>query len=243
MEGQRPPGQPLVLQRLAHHARGAHRQAVVGERGRARVGQLRHLGEPLTRLPHGDRGGESGRDPRLGASPLAQREQHGGRVHHRLRVGHGEDRAVATRRGGPRPGLDVLLVLASRRAQVNVGVHECREAMQALRVDQLGPIGQVDRAGLAQPGDAALVHQHVPGPIEARSEGRAGTRRARAPSRAAPRRARGQPPSRTPLMRAGAPSAQSPRRACARARPGRALRRATRRGPPSGPRPRTPPGS
>jgi serine/threonine protein kinase len=90
----------LVLERLAHHARRAHRQAVVGEPGRAHLGKLRHLGQSLALLAHGDRGHEAGRDARLGASALAQRAQDRRRVDHRLGVGLSEDRAEAARRGG-----------------------------------------------------------------------------------------------------------------------------------------------
>ena len=76
MEGEHAPGQPLVLERLPQNARARNRQAVVGERERAGVGELRHLGELLATLAARDGGEEAGRDARLVARTLAQRAQH-----------------------------------------------------------------------------------------------------------------------------------------------------------------------
>ena len=142
MERQQPPGEPLVLERLAHDARRAHRQPVVGEAGGARVRQLGHLGEPLALLPDRDRGHEAGRDARLDARPLAQRAQHRRGVHHRVGVRLGEDRAEAARGRRARAGVDVLLVLAPGRAQVHVRVDEGRECVQALGLDDLPALGR-----------------------------------------------------------------------------------------------------
>ena len=128
VQREHPPGQLLVLKRLAHHPRGANGQPVVGEARRAHLGELGHLGEPLALLADGDRGHEAGRDARLAARLLAQRAQHRRRVHDRLGVGLGEDRAEAAGRSGARAGVDVLLVLAPGRAQVHVRVDEGRAA-------------------------------------------------------------------------------------------------------------------
>ena len=138
--------------------------------GGAGVGQLRHLGELLALLPHGHRGGEAGRDPRLRAGALAQREQDRRRVHHRVGVGHGEDRAEAARGGRAGAGLDVLLVLAPGRAQVHVGVDEAGEGVQALRRrPPRSPSGASSEPGRADLGDRAVAHEQVAGPVEVRA--------------------------------------------------------------------------
>ncbi len=73
-----PAAEALVLERTAQHAGAAHRQAVVGEAGGARVAQLRHLGQLLA--AHAARHGreEAGRHERLAAGPLAERLDVGG---------------------------------------------------------------------------------------------------------------------------------------------------------------------
>ena len=159
MKRDQPARELLVLERLAHHARRAHRQTVVGEPGRAHLGQLRHLGEPLALLAHRDRGHEAGRDARLGTGALAQRAQHRRRVHHRLGVGLGEDRAEAAGRGGARARVDVLLVLAPGRAQVHVRVDERGQRVQALGVHHLGALRRAQR--LPQLRDPPVAHEHV----------------------------------------------------------------------------------
>ncbi len=207
VERQRAAGEPLVLQRLAHEAGRAHGQAVVGEGGRAGVRQLGHLGQPLSGLADRDRRGESSWDPRLGARALAKRSQHRRGVHHRVGVRHGEDGAVAAGRGGAGAGLDVLLVLAARGAQVNVRVDEGREGVQALRVHELGA-RRAARARRARP--ARRSRRRAPAGRPGRRcprAGRAGARRESAQSRAARRRGRGRCSVR-PLMRAAAPWAR-----------------------------------
>ena len=119
----------------------------------ARVGQLRHLGQPLAALADGDRRGEARRDARLRAGALAQGAQHRRGVHHRLGVRHREDRAVAAGRGRARAGVDVLLVLAPGRAQVHVGVDEGGEGVQPLGLHDLGAVGRLERSGRADLGD------------------------------------------------------------------------------------------
>ena len=164
VERERPAGEALVLERLAQHPGRAHRQAVVGEAGGAGVGQLGHLGELLAALAAGDRREEAGGDARLGAGALAQRAQHRRRVHHRVGVGHREDRAVAAGGRGARAGVHVLLVLAARGAQVHVRVHEGGQRVQARGVHHLGAVGRLER--LAELGDPAVAHEQVARAVE-----------------------------------------------------------------------------
>ena len=78
--------------------------------------------------------------------PLAQGEDVGGVVDDRVGVGHRDDPAEAARGSGASAGLDVLLVLLPGRAQVDVGVEEGRERVQAGRVDLLGAVGSLAAA-------------------------------------------------------------------------------------------------
>ena len=159
MQCQHPPGEQLVLERLAHHPGGADGQAVVREAGGAHLGELGHLREPLALLADGDRGHEAGRDAGLAARLLAQRAQHGRGVHHRIGVRLGEDRAEAAGRRGARTRVDVLLVLAPGRSQVHVRVDEGRECVQAPGVHHLGAVGRAQ--ALPHLGDPPVAHQHV----------------------------------------------------------------------------------
>ena len=134
-------------------------QPVVREPGGARVGQLGHLGEPLALLAHRDRGHEAGGYARLGPGALAQRAQHRRRVHDRVGVRLREDRAEAAGGGRARAGVDVLLVLATGRAQVHVRVDEGGERVQALGLDDLGAVRRLERR--ADLGDPAVAHEHV----------------------------------------------------------------------------------
>ena len=167
MQREHAPGKQLVLKRLAHHPGGANRQPVVGEAGRANLGELGHLREPLALLADGDRRHEAGRDARLAARLLSQRAQHRRRVHHRLGVRLGEDRAEAAGRRGARARVDVLLVLAPGRAQVHVRVDEGREGVQALGVHHLGAVGRAQ--ALPHLGDPPVAHQHVAQLVETRA--------------------------------------------------------------------------
>ena len=117
-------GDRPVLERAAHQAGRGDGAAVVGERGRAGVGELAHLGQLLAVEALRDRGHEAGRDERLAARGLDERAEHGGRVDDRIGVRHREDRAVAARGGRGGAARDRLLVLAARRAQVHVRVDE-----------------------------------------------------------------------------------------------------------------------
>ena len=161
MEGQDAIGQSLVLERLAQHAGPHHRKAIVGEADRPGVGQLGHLGQLLAALAAGDRGQEPGGDPSLRSGALAKRLEHRRRVDDGVRVRHREYLAVAAGRGGPGAGVDVLLVLPARRAQVHVGVDECRDRDEALGIHQLGAVWRLQRARRAQLRHLAVPDQKV----------------------------------------------------------------------------------
>ncbi len=140
---------------------------VVGEPGRAEVGELGHLGERVAVLADRDGGEEPGRDPRLLARALAQGTQDRAVVHHRVGVRLPEDHAEAAcgRRAGT--GVDVLLVLAPGRAQVDVRVDERRHRDQPVAVDHLGALGRRQR--VAELRHLAVAEQDVLGAVEARA--------------------------------------------------------------------------
>jgi hypothetical protein len=125
-----------VLERAPEEARRLDRHPVVREPGRARLGELDHLGQLLPGLGLRDRGEEADRHLGLGAGPLDERAEHGGRVDDGVGVRHREDGAEAARGGRARAGTDVFLVLAAGRAQVHVRVDERRREHEARRVDQ-----------------------------------------------------------------------------------------------------------
>src|SRR6185312_10043701 len=131
----------------------------VAERHRALGGELRHLGELVAALAAGDRRQEADGHAGFLASALAQRAQHRRRVHDRVGVRHREDRAEAAGRRGARARVDVLLVLAARRAQVHVRVDEGGERVQALRVDDLRAVPGIQVG--ADLRDLALAHEQV----------------------------------------------------------------------------------
>ena len=146
-------GDGAVLQRAAHHARGDDRAPVVGESDGAGVGELAHLRELDSLLLLRDRREEADRHLRLSLGPLAQAAQHVGLVDDRLGVRHGEDRAVASGRGGCRACGDRLLVFAAGSAQMHVRVDERRSEDEPRAVDDSMPV-RVDverRAALIVP--------------------------------------------------------------------------------------------
>ena len=97
--------------------------------------QLGHLGQRLALQARRDRGEEADGDARLAPGRLAQRAQDRRGVDGRARVRHRDDRDEAAGGGGARAGLEVLLVLLPRHAQVHVRVDEAREEVAALAVD------------------------------------------------------------------------------------------------------------
>jgi hypothetical protein len=102
------------------------RKPVVAEARRTLGRQLGHLRQLGPRLALGDRRQEADRDDRLRRRSILQRAQHRSPVHHRIRVRHREDRAEPAGRRGPRAGLQILLVLTPRRAQMHVRVDKAR---------------------------------------------------------------------------------------------------------------------
>ena len=135
------------------------RAAVVGERDRARVGELGHLRQLAAGLALRDRREEADRNLGLAPGVLEERAEHGGRVDDRLGVRHREDRAVAASGCGGGPGGDRLLVLAARDAQVHVRVDERGREHEARALDTRWPFrSSSERAELC---DHAVVDPDV----------------------------------------------------------------------------------
>jgi hypothetical protein len=153
--------QALVLQRAAQHRGAVDRLAVVGEAERAGVAQRGHLGQRLAREPGGDRGEEADRHARLAPRALAQRAQHGRRIDDRVGVRHRDQRDEAAGGGRAGAGVEVLLVLLARRAQVHVRVDEAGEQVAPLAVEHLRARRRLERAGRAELGDLAPAHEDV----------------------------------------------------------------------------------
>jgi hypothetical protein len=159
--------QALVLQRAAKDAGVGNRPAVVGEARGAERAQLGHLGQLAALQPARDRRHEADRDACLPGGGVQQRPQDRRAVDDRVRVGHGDDGAVPARRGRPRAGLEVLLVLLTGRAQVHVRVDEGREQVAPVALDGLRVSGRRERSGRADLGDLATPHDHVVQAVEA----------------------------------------------------------------------------
>jgi hypothetical protein len=163
VQGDRAAAEALVLQCAPQQASAADRQAVVAEAESAGIAQRGHLGQllPLHRSSHGGEETDPDRGRRAGIRP--QRLDVGGGGDGRFGVGHRQGAAIATGRGRAGAGLDVLLVLLARGAQVHVGVEEGREGVQAAGVDFLEAV-DARRAGRGQLGDlAGADHQVVLG--------------------------------------------------------------------------------
>ena len=184
--------QVLVLERPSHHPRRADRQPVVGEPDRAGLAHRGHLGQLAPFHPAGDRADEADRDGRDVGGLLAQGAHLVGLVDDRIGVRHRDHPAVAARRGGAGAGLDVLLVLLAGAAQVDVGVEEGGEGVQAARVDLLGALRRLRRPGLGDLGDPAVADDEVAEAVEPRARvddvGAADQQRPRRRRRASPAR-------------------------------------------------------
>ena len=100
-------------------------------------GELRHLGQLVAELALADGGHEARRDDGFVAGAFHQRPEHGRRVDDGIRVGHREDRAVAAGGGRLRARADRLLVLAARRAEMDVRIDEPRSDDRVARVRRL----------------------------------------------------------------------------------------------------------
>ena len=152
-----------VLERAAHDRARGDAAAVVGDRDRAGVVQVAHLGELLPLLPHGD--GADGVEP--GAADLAGARDHhlgdGARVVDRAGVGHHADVGEAARGRGREPREDVFLVFLARLAQVRVQVDERGQEPAVLACDDpslrrlLEPLG----CAPAHAGDDAALDDYV----------------------------------------------------------------------------------
>ena len=173
VERERPAGDRRVLERAAHHPGRRDGHAVVGERDRAGVGELAHLGQLLPALAAGDRREEADRDDRLALRAVSTSDaERRGRVDDGIGVRHREDRAEAAGRRGGGAARDRLLVLAPGRAQVDVRVDERRREDEPRRVDH-AVLVRVDL--LRDVDDRAVVDAHVEGRVDAlgRDRGRA----------------------------------------------------------------------
>ncbi len=244
----------LVLERPAQDAGAPQGQAVVAEANRAGLAQCRHLGQLLSFHAAGDGGEEADRNAGLLARRLAQGLDVRGRRDRRIGVGHRQDAAVATGRGGAGAGLDVLLVLVPRRAQVDVRIEERGEGMQAggidlLRIGDFGGAGGVSSAmwpsrmttswapSIPATGSSTCAPRRIssaPSPERMSSAAARLTRVDLSGSVARRPRPRPEPDGRgRPAARRGSPSARSTRRrpagrsatAASRPRPRRARRR------------------
>ena len=124
-----------VLERAAHQAGVHHRAAVVGDRDDAALLHVRDVGEHLALEALRDR---ADRPHPHGADLLrAPHDQLGHRalVVDRLGVRHAADRGEPARGRRARAGLDVLLVLLTGLAQVDVQVDQPGHDPQVLDVD------------------------------------------------------------------------------------------------------------
>ena len=154
-------GERLVLERAAHDAGALDGQAVVGEADRSGVAQLGHVGELLAAHAARDRGDEADWDGCVRLRALAEGLDRGRSVHRRLGVGHADDPAVAAGGGRAAARLDVLLVLAPGRAEVDVRVEERGHGEKPVGVDHLGAFAASAMPAAGQLGDAAVADDDV----------------------------------------------------------------------------------
>ena len=209
-----------VLERAAHQPGRGDRPPVVGERRRAGVGELSHLGQLLPAEPLRDRRHEAGGDERLPPRRLDQRAEHRRRVDDRIGVRHRQDRAVAAGCRRSRAGGDRLLVLAAR---ASAGGHAGRRTR--VRARARWP----RRAAIEEMTPSVTVTATQSPPASRPSSTRLSERPLRQKSvlmRPPPARARGCP---RPGGRGAPPSAPRARSAPARGSASRASRRRGRR--------------
>ncbi len=117
---------PAVFHRPAHDLGTDHGRAVVGEGDGAAIDQAADLGQFLALPALGD--GADGEDIGVAGPASLQMDELGGRlaVQGRLGVGHAGHRRDAASDSGSRAGLDRLVFLAARFAQVDVHVDQSR---------------------------------------------------------------------------------------------------------------------
>ena len=158
VHGDHPPGDRVVLQRPAHDACRRDRPAVVGEGRRAGVGECPQLGELGAVLALRQRSHEADGDLSLLLRARPQAAQRVRIVDHGVGVRDRQDRAVPSRgcsRGARR---DRLLVLAPRRAEMDVRVDERRRENRPVRLDD-SVLVRVQP--LAELGNHAVVDPHI----------------------------------------------------------------------------------
>ena len=186
--------------------------------------------------PAGDRGEEARPAPTASRSARSRSARDvGGGVDGRVGVGHREDAAVAAGRRGAGAGLDVLLVLVARGAQVDVGVEEGGKREQPVGVDDLGVRRpRRCRAAASSAISPSRTTRSWTPSIPARgSEHLGAAQHERRPARRRRQSARRSGPA---LAHAGSPIGEgsaAPRSSRARRRAGGRPRRAARRGSPS----------
>ncbi len=111
-----------VLERPPHQATVLHRRSVVAEGHRSALDQIGHFGQflPLSVLRHaGDRMDVDRRAP----TAFDHEFHHVARMNGRVGIGHAGHGREASKSGRPTAGLDRLLVLLARLAQMYVHVH------------------------------------------------------------------------------------------------------------------------
>ena len=151
-----------VLERATHQPGVLHSSPVVGEQAHAKRGQLGHRDQPLATPADRDRTS----DCDLGQGCLTEREHvagNGCRVDGRLGVRHGDDSGVATKGGGPGPGLDRFGYFPSRLAQVSVQVDKTGRHNTTSRVQDGRAARCLDH--LLDGDNAAVPHEDVTSPL------------------------------------------------------------------------------
>ena len=153
-----------VLHAGAHHAGALNAVAVIGEGAGALDDHIADLGEGLALLAarHGADGAHVAETGGMGAVDLIA--DLGAGVGHGVGVGHGGHVGEATVDGSGGTGLDGLLVLEARVAEVDVHVHEAGDEVLAGGVDDLG-VAVLD--GLGDLGDLVALDKHVADAVDA----------------------------------------------------------------------------
>jgi hypothetical protein len=137
VQGDHAAAQPLVLERLAQHPGRGDRLAVVGEAERAGVAQRAISVSSLARRPTVIAARKPTRTRACSRRRVDQRAQHRSDRRHGGGVRHRDHLRRSRRRRRRGAGLEVLLVLLARGAQVDVRVDERREQVLAGCVDRL----------------------------------------------------------------------------------------------------------
>ncbi len=153
-----------IGQGAAHHLHVAHRMESVGEAERAAIGQQRHLHQILALQPLGQ--GAVAID--LHAPGLARASRNeldaGHVVDDRLGIGQAHHRGDAAGRRRQAAGLDRLLVLLARLAQLHAHIDETGRQHMAVAILDLGIVRRVGARHLRTGrDDDAILHQDSAG--------------------------------------------------------------------------------